>query len=183
MAMETNNNKNATLPLAHRIATGVGPSTPLVLPPVAVDSSLASTTSPHQLCMVAKPAQGQMVPWRTILAAQKCVRHIARAIGRIGAIVRAQMVHGVVQEAPRFVITMSRRTTPRVDVDALLPCLAPPKLWMLMHQQWTLKPVTSLAAQRSARANGVSGVNAQARMFRFWRWRARTERPSAVVVA
>lgn len=122
MATEINNSGHATLmSRAQLIAKGVGVSTVLVMPCVMVDCSLACTPSPKTPCMVANVAQSRTVPSRTILAAQKSARGIARVIGRIGVSVpMTELVTAsiVVQEASRAVVTQSRRSALRVDVYA-----------------------------------------------------------------
>lgn len=165
METETKNNESATMTyLAQSIAKGVGVSTLLVLPLVAVDFSLACSPSPKKPCMVARLARSHVAPWRTIPAAQSSARIIARVIGRTGASALVQREHGVVQTAPRTAALLSPRTTQRADADAPQRSGASRQKRMLMNQQWTLEPVNSLAAQRLARVTGVHMVNAQERM-------------------
>lgn len=118
MEMETENTKNAINKHAQLIAKGVGASTLLALPLVAVEFSLACSQSLKQQLMVARNARSSVAPWRTIPAAQKSARNIAPVTGTTGVTALVQLAHGVVKEALRPVGTMSQWSTRRADADA-----------------------------------------------------------------
>jgi len=118
METETENNKNAIKKHAQLIAKGVGVSTLLALPLVAVEFSLACSQLPKKPFMVARLARRRVAPWRTIPAAQKCARTIAWVIGTTGVSALVQPTPGVVKEAPRPVVSTSQWSTRRADAHA-----------------------------------------------------------------